>query len=313
MLSEDGERTRADHRHHAIDALTVACAHPGVTHQLSCYWHAKDKAGVENPNLPNPWPTIRTDATKAVNKIVVSHRVRKKVSGPLHKETTYGDTGVDVTTASGLYRQFVTRKRVEALSRSELGGDPDKGGEGIRDARVREVLQEWVRQYGGDPRKAFPSYPRIGEHGPEIRKVRLLRKQQLSLMAPVSTGYSDLGNNHHIAIYRCADDKVEFEVVSLYEASRRLARREPVVRRDRGDGSVFLMSLASGEAVEFPEGEKKGVWIVTGVWSGGQVVLEACTDAVHATTMRPRPSVLIKEKVRKVSVDPIGRVRPASD
>ena len=40
-----------------------------------------------------PWPTIRQDAQAAVEAIVVSHRVRKKVSGPLHKDTVYGDTG----------------------------------------------------------------------------------------------------------------------------------------------------------------------------------------------------------------------------
>ena len=35
-----------------------------------------------------------------------------------------------------------------------------------------------------------------------IRKVRLRSKQQLALMAQVSTGYADKSNNHHIAIYR---------------------------------------------------------------------------------------------------------------
>ena len=29
ILADDGEKTRADHRHHAIDALTVACCHRG--------------------------------------------------------------------------------------------------------------------------------------------------------------------------------------------------------------------------------------------------------------------------------------------
>ena len=28
ILSDDGKKTRADHRHHAVDALTVACTHP---------------------------------------------------------------------------------------------------------------------------------------------------------------------------------------------------------------------------------------------------------------------------------------------
>jgi len=313
ILADDGEKTRADHRHHAVDALTVACTHPGMTQKLSRYWQLKDDPQAKRPNLPPPWPTIRADAEKAVAEIVVSHRVRKKVSGPLHKETTYGDTDRDVVTKRGTYRQFVTRKKVESLTKSELGREPETDGEGIRDGRVRGILQVWVAERGGDPKKAFPPYPRLGDTGPEIRKVRLLTKQQLSLMARVSTGYADLGSNHHIAIYRQPAGNTVFKVVSLFEASRRLARREPVVRRFRDDGAVFVMSLSPGDAVEFPTGTKKGVWIVTGAWASGQIVLETAIDANHSTTTRPMPGSLLRDGAKKISVDPIGRIRKAND
>lgn len=305
ILSDDGEKTRADHRHHAIDALTVACTHPGMTARLSGYWQAKDDPRAPRPSLPPPWLSIRGDAEDAAAGIVVSHRVRKKVSGPLHKETTYGDTHEDVTTKTGTYRQFVTRKTVEALSRSELAN--------IRDARVRTIVGQWVVARGGDPKKAFPPYPRLGEAGVEIRKVRLLSKQQINLMAPVTTGYADLGANHHIAIYRQPDGKAAFEVVSLFEAARRLSRREPVVRRTRADGAAFVMSLAAGDAVQFPAGEKQGVWIVQGAWANGQIVLAKATDANGSTATRPNPGALLRDGCRKVSIDPIGRIRTAGD
>ncbi|MCH8858720.1 MAG: type II CRISPR RNA-guided endonuclease Cas9, partial [Proteobacteria bacterium] len=141
ILADNGEKTRADHRHHAIDALTVACAHPGMTQRLSRYWQAKDDPGAVKPDLPPPWPTIRADADQAIAGIVVSHRVRKKVSGPLHKETVYGDTKQDIATKTGTYRQFVTRKKVESLTKRELAE--------IRDARVRAVVTDWVSAHGG--------------------------------------------------------------------------------------------------------------------------------------------------------------------
>jgi CRISPR-associated endonuclease Csn1 len=132
-------------------------------------------------------------------------------------------------------------------------------------------------------------------------------------MAPVSTGYADLGSNHHVAIYRLPDGKVDFEVVSLFEAAGRLAKREAVVQRQRTDNAVFLMSLSPGDSVEFPSGDKKGIWIMTGVWASGQIVLERATDASHSTTTRPSPGSLVKDGVKKLSIDPIGRVRPAHD
>src|SRR5690606_53379 len=178
----------------------------------------------------------------------------------LHKETTYGDTGTDIKTKSGTYRQFVTRKKIESLSKGEL--------DEIRDPRIKEIVAAHVAERGGDPKKAFPPYPCVSPGGPEIRKVRLTSKQQLNLMAQTGNGYADLGSNHHIAIYRLQDGKIDSEVVSLLVASRRLAQRAPVVQRHRADGAKFLMSLSAGEAVQFLDGDKEGIWIVQGVWAG---------------------------------------------
>ena len=311
ILAEDGEKTRADHRHHALDALVVACADGGYTQKLSRYFEAESdyKRGrgqkpadtIVNP----PWPSIRADAEKAVATIVVSHRVRKKVSGPLHMETIYGDTGIDATTKSGTYRLFVTRKSVERLSKSEI--------DEIVDLRVRDIIREWVAAHGDDPKKAFSSFPRVSEAGPEIRKVRIRNKQQLNLMAPVSTGYADAGQNHHVAIYREADGKVSSDVVNLFEASRRLGRREPVVQRVSAGRASFVMSLSPGDTLHFPIGKMSGYWIVKGAWSAGPIVLWRDTDAKGASVIRPIAASILRDGGQKVSVDPIGRVRRAND
>lgn len=307
ILADDGEKTRADHRHHAVDALTFACTHPGMTNKLSRYWQDRDNSRAQKPVLSPPWDSIRADAERAVAEIIVSHRVRKKVSGPLHKETTYGDTGEDVKTKTGTYRRFVTRKKVEALTKGEL--------EEIRDERVREIVKDWVAARGDDPKKACPPYPRVGADGPEIRKLRLTKNQQLKLMAEVGTGYADLGSNHHIAIYRMPDGKTQFEVVSLFEATQRLARRQPIVQRERDDGAIFVMSLAAGDCVQFDSGEKGGIWVVRKLSGNGQTFFKRATDATSAgeNLWGPAPSTLTGPNVRKVSVDPIGRIRSAND
>lgn len=306
ILADHGKKkNRKDHRHHAIDALTIACADPGMTNRLSQYWQRSDEPWAKRPTIPLPWPTIRADAEKAIEAIVVSHRVRKKVSGALHKETIYGDTKEDKTTGNITYRKFVTRKKVEELSVAAL--------EFIEDDRVREIVKEWVAAHGGNPKKAFPPYPRLGKTGPEIRKVRWWIKRQKRLMAPVGTGYAVPKAKHHVAIYRTAAGKVISEVVSLFEAAGRLARREPVMRRTREDGADFVMSLSPGDALEFSHGEKQGVWIVQGVWSGRQIVLAKDTDALGETVWRPNPTAILRDGGRKISIDPIGRVRVARD
>ncbi len=309
ILSDTGEKTRDDHRHHAIDALTVACADPGVTQKLSNYWQAEDDPHIKSPHFPPPWDAVRQDAKVAVKDIVVSHRVRKKISGPLHKETVYGDTAEDTpkNDQGEIYRYFVTRKPVEALSKRELNE--------IRDENIREIVKTWVDKYGGgEPKNAFPPFPKLECEGPEIRKVRLLIKQQIGLMERVSTGYADSGRNHHIAIYRLPDGAVDYEAVSLSEASRRLAQHKPVVQRDRGDDAKFLMSLSLGDSLQLTKNGKTNIRIIQGVESSGRVALIDHNDAIGKVRFRPRvKSIVSMYNGTKLSIDPIGRIYTAKD
>ena len=343
ILADTGEKTRADHRHHAIDALVVACCDLRVTQKLSRYWQTVDNnPAIRAPRLSPPWETIRDDAKQVVADIIVSHRVRKKVSGPLHEGLFYGDTCEEETGKDGItHRRYVKRKNVEELSKGELAV--------IRDEDVREIVKEWVDKRGGDPKKAFPPYPKRGRRGPEIRKVRLLMKRQARLMAPAAAGYAELGSNHHMAIYRLPNGDVDFpgvvsglkasgipiyrsadgdvyfpDVVSLWKASRRLSKGEPIVRRERDDGSRFMMSLSPGDVVEFQEGDRRGLWVVHGISSaGGRPTLANINDARPTSAQiqmdgtredfEPRFGGFMRRRPNKLSVDPIGCVRPAND
>jgi CRISPR-associated endonuclease Csn1 len=309
ILNPDGQtKTRADHRHHAVDALAVALTSRSFVKRLSD-WHKLRETGARPPQFPAPWPRLFENAKTKIAEIVVSHRTRRKVSGALHAETIMGDTGRDEKTKSGIYRQFVTRKAVERLSKSEI--------EAIRDPGIRDIVARHVAERGGDPKKAFPPYPRLrscnGANGPEIRKARLLVKQQLALMVRSGTGYADAAANHHIAAFRKMDGSIVSEIVSLQQAANRISARKPVVNRRGPDEALFVMSLAAGDVVEFPQGHSHvGLRVVTSVWSSGVVVTEAINDAA-GNPWRPSISSIVNSGARKVSIDPIGRVRPARD
>lgn len=316
ILGQGSEKTRADHRYHAIDALTVACCHPGMPQELSRFWQVKCDPGIQMHRLPLPWKSIRFDAERSVKDITVSHRVRRKVSGPLHKETVYGDTGKAIGDGSGTeIRYFVRRKPVETLRNSDAERLNGFRIMDIVDSRVRDIVRTWVGNHGGDPRTAFTNgYPTHGKGGPEIRKVRLHVKLQGNLMARASTGYAELGNNHHIAIYRLPNGKAEFEVVSLLEASRRLRKGKPAVNRRDGDEEEFLMSLSINDALVFSSTENNSIWIVKKISSNGQIYLRLHTDANKMGNFwAPSARTFSEKGAKKISVDPIGRIRPAND
>jgi CRISPR-associated endonuclease Csn1 len=309
ILNPEGwGKSRADHRHHAIDALAVALTTRSFVKKLAdC--HKQRESGIRPPQLKPPWNTVFDDTRARIAEVVVSHRTQRKVSGALHAETIMGDTRLDEKTKSGSYRLFVVRKPLERISKSEIAT--------IRDPAVREIVAAHVAGRGGDPKKAFPPYPRLPAQnrvdGPEIRRVRLLTKQQPELMVHAGTGFADAAANHHIAAFRTPDGGVTFEIVSLHEAARRIAAHEQVVRRSNGDGAKLLFSLAPGDVIEFPKGhDHAGRRVVTSVWSSGVVVTEDCNDA-DGNPWRPTIGSIIAAGARKISVDPIGRVRPAHD
>jgi CRISPR-associated endonuclease Csn1 len=193
-----GGKNRADHRHHAVDALVVALSTPTFIKRLSTYYSREQIA--PGDLFPVPWPRMRQEAEAKVGEVVVSHRVRRKVSGALHRQTAYGDTGEEVTENGTTYRFFVSRVKLNGITSAQIGN--------IRDPVIRQLVDDHVRAHGEKPGGAFPPYPALVSKSDgttrEIRKVRVVFKQQKGLMAklrPEGQAYADPSANHHIEIF----------------------------------------------------------------------------------------------------------------
>jgi CRISPR-associated endonuclease Csn1 len=337
ILSDDGEKTRADHRHHAIDALVVACADPSVSHRLSRYWKLRDTSSTasQKPQLDPPWSTIRQEADRAVQEIVVSHRVRKKVSGPLHSGSIYGDTKREITVGNVDYRVVVERVPVRSLSLRDLLSDNlEQNRYQIADDGVRIAIEKYLEQNGIDVAN-YKRQPKIkpskddlkileqilvnpipfGDTGTVIRKVRVLTRKQLHLMMHVHNGLSPEDSNHHFALYRGMNGKLTELPVSLNTALVRNKRGEPIIRKELDDGSRLLFSISKGDIIEFDD-ERARYWVVRMLASNGQICIvphnEARPDKA-AIKYLPFLKGLVEKNVKKISVDPIGRIRPAHD
>ncbi len=81
----------AGDKHHALDAIVIACC----TNQLMNYISTKYCQGREmelkrkEVAVPWPWPHFKRTVENALLGIFVSRPPRKKVTGPLHKDTFY--------------------------------------------------------------------------------------------------------------------------------------------------------------------------------------------------------------------------------
>lgn len=101
---DGAEKNRTDHRHHAIDALVIACTNRSLLQQISRASATGEELGKEwydnlAQNVPPYSQFSRTDIQAMVDKIIISHKPDHKTpgtggsgstSGKLHEETYYG-------------------------------------------------------------------------------------------------------------------------------------------------------------------------------------------------------------------------------
>jgi CRISPR-associated endonuclease Csn1 len=328
ILSDSGEKTRADHRHHAVDAVVIALTTPTVIKRMSALSSAgrrPDEAG-----FPPPWENFRHDVKQRIDAIRVSHRVIRGIVGALHDETNYGILG---TTDEKGMSMYAVRKPLERITQSELSK--------IADDRVRALVIDHLRRNGADPdaknaektaewKQAMtpPSFPtlanRAGAPVP-IKKVRLHipSKSMFALKNRQGVEYRavESGSNHHIAIFEVAgrNGKKEWkaEVVPMFHAARRARAGEPIIRRDESDGRRFIMSLSKNEILRMNLGGIEGLWRVQKFDINGRVTVRPHNDARKSDdrSFEKSPSVSQLQKAAsvKVTIDLLGRVHDAND
>lgn len=95
-------KQRTDHRHHAVDALTVACSETKYLQQIS-HLSRQDYSSrdiKDNERFDAPWEGFWKDANKAVHSILVSHKQNDRVLTKVKKQL-YDHTGKPKTDKHG--------------------------------------------------------------------------------------------------------------------------------------------------------------------------------------------------------------------
>ena len=310
----DGSYRRA-----AIDAAAVALADPHVNRRLSAAAIAAMPGRRRlHPETVLPWARFAGDVGNTVERIVISARVRKKVSGALHEETFYRQHRDD-----GWKSFYSVRKHLWQLSPTDVPA--------IMGARVRAVVAEKLLELKQpDPRKAFVHR----ENLPIFRDVpvRAVRINRLGEMFAIGRGphvrHVATERNHHAAVFmrpgrggRMMADRV---IVSQFEAQRRLAQREAVIAWPEGsEPCAAFPTLSVLEIIEMmphasaaATSARRDYMTVRCVSRDPPIVLTSADDArtlaeINADKARLRMSVeqLRLRGARKVVVTPLGEVR----
>ncbi|MBI5863863.1 MAG: type II CRISPR RNA-guided endonuclease Cas9 [Planctomycetes bacterium] len=327
VLGLKGEKNRQDHRHHAVDALCIALAGPKTVKMLA------DAA--ENPEIERrrrfrkiqpPWDGFFDEAKRKILDVVVSRRVNRRVRGPLHLETNYGRPRQDAETVGQEVTEHHLRRAVTSLT-------SDKAVEAIVDDAVRRAVRDKLAEVDGDAKNLENDPPVLSARDGRKIPIRRVRVRELLTVATVGSGgsqrYVKPGANHHVVIVevkgRRGVVKWEARPVTLLEAYRLrdAAGHPPIVRRDWGPDTKFVMSLVPGDAVLIvDEKDEESLCYVTSV-SEKQCELRLHADARKAADVKVAGKAggrlalsitrLQEMKARKVCVTHFGEVVPAND
>ena len=332
VLRDDGLnlKNREDHRHHAVDALIVALTNRPRLQQLA-------RTRFSNEDTAAPWPNFRDNVQEMIMGIKVSHCVSRKVAGALHDATIYGRTSKPNRATEGERPhakgwvenegEFVRRKPVAELKNTKQLGK-------VRDATIRQILQDHLRKQGIDPDKAqeipaiaWKTTPTMPSGIPIVR-VRLLEASNGMVLVRANQ-FAEPGANHHMEIYESKNANglpviqkdgtpKQFGVlVTQFEAATRIRTRNPIINRQNAHGGKFVMSLSINEMffLEMPDGTH--VLHRIQKMSEGSIILRPHTYAGKVSDS-DKPPIIQRRTPNtlrgfKVTIDPVGRIRNSND
>lgn len=322
-------KPRTDHRHHAIDAITIALTKQAVIQSMS---RAASSNGAFSQDsrafrkIEAPWPNFVESIDPHIKQLVVSHRPEHKMSGALHEETNYG-------------RPYQANGKTIVHIRKPLGGLSAKDIENIVDPAVRLAVQQKADNFNGDLTKCessndWPLLPANGGLATPIKRVRLRKVLDVTAIASRERQrFVSVSNSHHTAIFALLQDEREVEwegiPVSLYEAMERKRKKQAVIEKNHPDGSPwkFKLSLMGGDTVELHRGcdHASGkcapdIYRIRTIAGNGQLWMVRITDArlikdikSAAEWWSAKADTLRRLDCRKVVIDTLGRVHSAND
>lgn len=246
ILNDENAKTREDHRHHAIDALVMACTKVSYVQELS-KWNRYNR-NYDLKQFPLPWETFNYDAEKSVEKILVSHKrvanditIRTKTvekngkmhtnlglaaRGQLHKETVFGKRTFNGEEA------FHVRKPIESL---ETAKQIDK----VVDDAIRLLILKRINELGGFVKDKVPAntffivnenglkQPQIflpNKNGAPVPILKVRMKENIGGAEKLKdkiNQWVNPRNNHHVLIYKDEKGNLKEDVVTFWTVVER--------------------------------------------------------------------------------------------
>jgi len=261
LIGDGDKKDRSDHRHHAIDAVVIACVdrafYQGLVRKAKVYEARYLGGNLNDLEIPAPWPELRSALRAKLDGVIIAHTPQRKLSGALHEDTGLG---------------FI--KERGTISRVNLDGtfkitQVNK----IYDEGLQDLIKLHLEKYANNPKIAFSENMTVFHKDGKtpIKRVRIIKSSTtMDKLEKSKFGIKDkqgkvfkwmsYGNFHHVEIIR-HKEKSQYSgiFITTMEASHRargIKRKEqPIIQRDHGNEFEFIMALHISDLVSI---EKEG-------------------------------------------------------
>ncbi|MBO7580810.1 MAG: type II CRISPR RNA-guided endonuclease Cas9 [Bacteroidaceae bacterium] len=147
----------------------------------------------------------------------------------------------------------------------------------VIDKHIQDILRTRLEEYEGDANKAFSN---LDENPIWLNEEKGIRIKSVAINAGLSkpeaihekrnhrgqlifnekgnkqaADFVQTANNHHVAIFRNAEGKLQEHIVSFYEASMRANQGLPIIDKEynKAEGWEFLFTMKQNEYFVFPD------------------------------------------------------------
>lgn len=256
---------RLDHRHHAIDALVIACTKQGYIQRINNISELKDMnfapaarqgeefreklSRLERYILSQPHFST-AEVEKAADSILISFKAGKKAAsigkryiyrggkrvlvqeniiiprGALHEESLYGTVERYAKNRKG---ETIIEK--QSVLKYPIGSIVRKDIDFIVDGGIKELVKQRFDNHTGSEKEVWKDLENnpLLFNGAPVKTVRCFTGLKPDAAASLDRGTVKLGNNHHIAIYADGEGKRHESCVTFWQAVERKKYGVPLI------------------------------------------------------------------------------------
>ena len=187
IQEEYEKKSRDNHVHHCIDAITIACIEPGEYNATARYYQQLEeyeRTNANKPSFPKPWSTFTEDIKAIAQEMLVVHstpdnmpkRARKYVQTSNGKKLALGDSARGSLHNDTYYGAIERDGEIKYVVRRPISSfEKESDIESIVDPGVKEIVKQEVKEKG--LKRAVSEVIYMNEEkGIRINKVRCYAK-----------------------------------------------------------------------------------------------------------------------------------------